>query len=708
MRLDALFPRWCAAATNSQIPWDHDFDPAASERFGGLLALIVSDQSSSSMQRPQEFEPICRAVVEDILALRAALPEGGDPTDLLYLQFDASLVPLRMALNLGELGGAHDWIVTGLGDDLAHGVERAFSPGRLEVFETSETKWIANNRASTVADWAFAFFYLCRRAATFHVAARMALPAVVRILEPLPETDPKAIEARCMIVNWASVYLPDVASVLARRLEKAFDLPDLGLASRTRIAVMFAGNGRGLTDRAPAEWAAWALGEGAAALGSHEPFQLIWHQVATVEDWHRLKPATLAAARHYAASLRGLGSPTAIAKATDQRSGLLGPAFLRMTEFGRSDDLVEILACWYDVPADVSLATSVLFVSPNHRSGTAFLGARSRILPAAGSHILAELTAITNQALGLAITVQGEIEGAAVPQRAGQPDYALGPRFQETLEAAYRLKEIDPEVLADRRGLIAFPGQPHPLQAMLAGVRDRRTLPISASLQQPTADRPLRRALIWSADNDLFAGFEADAVQQILEGAGVACERRSGEGARPADFLAAYSDPGLDIVWVAGHGEIDHWRDGSARLMTGVDCFVSIDELVANTPQIEERRLLMLNICDGAVAAVNGGIHRLGLAHMLARRTQATISHLWPVRPLMAAAFGTLLAGRLAQRMTSFEAYEAALQSIRAPSADVTGAIREVVPGLGLVDRLEATDLDSENIFNWGSPAFFQ
>jgi hypothetical protein len=168
MMLLDLFPRWRAASTNGQVPWEHEIDLAESGRCGGLLGLIAMDQSAASMQRPFEFWPICRAVVEDILALRAGPPPGTDLLDLLYLQFEACLVPMQAALNVGELGATYDWIVTGLGNDLAHDVEREIEPGRLHDFARSRTEWIAGNRSQTIPAWAASFFYLARRSATFH------------------------------------------------------------------------------------------------------------------------------------------------------------------------------------------------------------------------------------------------------------------------------------------------------------------------------------------------------------------------------------------------------------------------------------------------------------------------------------------------------------------------------------------------------------
>ena len=378
-----------------------------------------------------------------------------------------------------------------------------------------------------------------------------------------------------------------------------------------------------------------------------------------------------------------------------------------MTALGRSDDLLAILQHWYAVPSARAMPGGVVFVSPSHQDGTAWLGTRSQVLKLAGPHPLTELTTLANAALGLAISVQGDAAPLVVPARPGTPDYTLGPDFHAALQRAYSIGEVDPDIFAGRTALAMVPGLPHPIQALLLEARGE-TLPLTASLELPAPDRVMRRALIWSADNDLFAGFEPDAVERILGAAGFHCERRSGDGAAAEDFLAAYADPDFDLVWVAGHGEIDHWQHGSARLMIGEDRFVGIDALAAATPAADTRRLLILNICDGGVAAVNGGIHRVGLAPLLASREQAVVSHLWPVRPLVAAAFGALLAGGIVRGHGFFPAYAAALAMLRNPSNAVTEAVRELAPNSDLVERLTATNLETENLFNWGSPVFFE
>lgn len=125
-------------------------------------------------------------------------------------------------------------------------------------------------------------------------------------------------------------------------------------------------------------------------------------------------------------------------------------------------------------------------------------------------------------------------------------------------------------------------------------------------------------------------------------------------------------------------------------------------------PNSEERRLLVLNVCDGARFAELGLLPRIGLAAGLSCPTQATISHL-PVRLLPSAAFGACLAHHVAQGLPHFEAYCAALAALR-KSASQIGADLEAVygPEFQLIASLKACIDDFSGIETWGSAAFYQ
>lgn len=704
MQLQQLFPRWRARSANPAVPWTRDIELSREDAIGAIISALTGEQTNS-LGTPDYFT-LAEAMVEDAMALSAAPPLGADQVLLQYLQFVIALGPFKNAMATGDFGRAHDWIHHGLGDSAELKIERRLHIGRVYDFAVSPGGLIGASRARILADWAADLFYYARVRGTLAETAAAILPIVLEVIGTLPRDDDASVDAHAMMLNWAADNGQRAAAPLTARLRRAFNRSRDG-RTRTRIAAVFATSAGVLSGEPPAHWAQLALNDGEQHLSPHQRFQLLWTLISTEKDWFRLKPRVLDAIGAYAAEISRLGSPTAISRATDQRSGLLKPAFHVMRTFGLSDDFLEILARWYRVPDADRLRTGALFVCSTAEHGSIYLGAQTQQIERDGAAQIAELTQVANDMLSLVLTIEGVDQPVAVPVRPGVPVDDAAAAFNDAMTRAYAIPQIRADVMTGRRALIAFPGQPHPLQAMLLKERGA-SLPISSSLEMPRADRAPRRALLWAAGNDYYSGFEIDAVAAVLAAAGVEVDRRTGEGACPEEFLAAYADPRFDIVWVAGHGEIDHWSDGSAKLVAGEKCLLGIDELHAAMPHDGDRRLVVLNICDGGVSAVNGGIQKLGLAPMLAGARQATVSHLWPVNPIMASAFGLLLANALAEGAGFHAAFDKALAAIRAPIGEIAATVSSAAPGHKIVTRIENLGLATDQILHWGSPCFFE
>lgn len=708
MEFSNLFPNWYERTASPDLPWDIEIDLSESDSFYDVLGFLAFDQNATLRLAPDSLGELSEAIVQDILNLQAETPVGCNLTNLLYLQFEATLSPIGYMCNKGNYGSFHDWILNGFSDEIGHAVERQFHTRRSQEFAQSDIAWIVVNRAGTVTDWAYYFYYYCRRRAALFEVAQAILPTVLSVMEELPLLDDRSIKTRCMIANWASEYNLPIADILVMSLVQIFNMPALSTEIRTHIAVFLSTKCGERSDRTPQAWAELALQIGREILQPQEILQLRCNLIFTHDDWNIHGPSIIDAAQNYAANFRHLDSHIAIAKAVDSRATLVNPIFFVLHRLGLADDFLTFLQNWYDVPQDTRLLGGVLFVSANHNGKTAFLGTGTQLISPVDDTLFFALMQTTNQALGLTITVQGEADVVPAPERPGQPDYQQGRRFETELRQMYCFDQVNDENIGEASAMAIFPGNPHPIQALLSAARNGTTLPITTSLQQPMEDRPLNRALLWDTQGDYYSTFEIDAVHALLTSVGIECERCNGGGCSVDQFLTTYENPNHDLVWIAGHGELNHWDDGSFQLNIGNDLFVGIDEMVARIPDEIRRRLLMLNICDGGGSATNGGIHRLGLAAMLAKQNQATISHHWPVRPPVAGAFGTILAGYLVQNLGFFASFEATLSVLRAPLVDVTRAVNALVPDLDMVQRIENSGDDTENILNWGSPCFYQ
>ena len=199
-------------------------------------------------------------------------------------------------------------------------------------------------------------------------------------------------------------------------------------------------------------------------------------------------------------------------------------------------------------------------------------------------------------------------------------------------------------------------------------------------------------------------------VEAAFKAAGAEVTMVAPETSDPADFLKVYEDSRYDVLWVASHGEFNHYMPHQVELRLAHDkSRVMLDDVWNRAPNVDGRRLLVLNVCDGARFAEPGLLPRIGLAPGLSCPTQATISHLWPVRLLPSAAFGVCLAHQVAQGLSFFEAYCATLAALR-KSAWQIGVDLEAVYGADhqLIASLKASNDDFSKIETWGSAAFYQ
>lgn len=286
-----------------------------------------------------------------------------------------------------------------------------------------------------------------------------------------------------------------------------------------------------------------------------------------------------------------------------------------------------------------------------------------------------------------------------------QPNNGFSDAFEAALTDFYNIPNLA-ERLEVAPSVTCFPHNLHPLQALLS----RETeicCPLSSSLRTPMKDRPVQKAAIWASCDDWYSEMEALSASGFLEASGVETDVYLGSERGRNDFMEMYHCQSYDYVHVIGHGAFDHWELGSSKILVNHDEVVTVDDLVDADFGNQGRRLLCLNICDGGVSDGLGGIQKLGLAPSLASPSQATISHLWPVEPRVAAAFGLTLCRELTSTQGGhFGAFSETLKRVRDPWAQRVMMLREQFEG-GIIERLENFDA-VDDIFNWGSPVVFQ
>lgn len=637
-----------------------------------------------------------------------------DRLPFLFGQFVVATAAISEALEAGDLSACGDWIGWSLSPTIDLGHEVTMEIQRLRVFWSSDVLAAWPGFGPTLITYFDAFYYYARlRSAMRHEAIGM-WPVAIQVVSAVMARAPRHIQASdvalgCSMLAWAAIQARPWARRLTARVETWVDDPALSAETRAACCVTLATRAGRFSNQPQVHWAHKALHEfGAHLVGTHRVLML-----TTVfdPDSEQHIDAILAAMDEHQGPLRQALSPMAFMIEAGNKADITLAFVSRCMNAGRADVAVRGIARWYQGPTGNEAVDpeSVLLTSPFSELGYIAACHRwSQQLERDSQALLVRQTQEANAFLGAALTVaHADNSNLRLPERPGVPAMAGGQEWFATLAEIYcPASPLQDAAPSSQLTLLAMA---HPVQAIQQaswGV----TWPITASLSAPAADRPPHTVALWSGGGSMTEAMEVDMVRAAFEAAGGTVEVFDPANGNREAFLAAYQDPRFDVFWVASHGEFDHWSPRHVQLQVAADrTTVTLEDLLGRAPAHEGRRLLVLNVCDGARFDETGMVPRIGLAPGLATSRQATISHLWPVEGFPSAAFGAYLACFLAAGTPFFEAYVQALVALRNTGSSIADGLQALFGGnFELLDRLRARNEDYRPLKFSGSPAFFQ
>ncbi|WP_319826086.1 CHAT domain-containing protein [Thalassovita sp.] len=684
--------------------------PISVPQVPGLLLELNNLQAAAQAKSFDELHRVSAAVAEEIIQAQASATGDIELLLLQYLQLETSIAPIRAAIGRGRFDFAFDWIHNGLSDSVNSSAQREFFLERPFRFIGDLVDMLPNNFPNSFLEWADVFFYYCRHQSALQAPADQIATLLGATVFELPANKSLAVKASTSLMCWGRDVGHRSAVGIAVALRKHYDSDALPRDTKALIAKAFSTRSCDLIGEAHHAWAKIVLRDYADLLIQHEPFQYLFASFENVRDWDENVERLIETAQDYSDRIRAsFPAHTDWAIALDQRSSLLSPLAKFALDNDRAADFAKILAAWYD--GEIETASSgCSVILPTAISGVGFLGNNAEMVNFRGE-LTAETKAvetmndITNSALGTTRTVQAGPEIEEAPERPGQPNRDSATAFEEALTDFYNVPVLV-EKLAGSPAFACFPHNLHPLQALLSREANE-CWPLSSSLRTPLPDRRIRRAAIWASCDDLYSEMEAASASEFLQRHGVDAHVYLGRESGRDDFLAMYRDPAYDFIHVIGHGVFDHWQLGSSKILVNQGEVVTVDDLVDLHPEKEGRRLLCLNICDGGVSDGLGGIQKLGLAPSLASPAQAAVSHIWPVEPRVASAFGlTICSELIAAQSDHFGAFSETLKRVREPWEQRVAALRDQFEG-EIMERFENFNAPGD-IFDWASPVFFQ
>jgi hypothetical protein len=656
-------------------------------------------------------------VPHEMLIGLAAAQAGADMPERLYLAFEqfavsaACLAKLQGSVELSTQG---DWVRWGLADVPTTEIVQTLETDRLRQFRGCPEIFCWPMYKQVCVPYLSGLYDYSRQLTAFKDVCEALWGESAIIYGALMAQQPENIHPAeaalgASMITWAAKESPEIAGQLTKQVEAAVSNSALPKDIRGRYCLCLTTKAGLLSSMPPTQWATLLLSDFADVVSSLDRVQAMATTLRTDEHGREDAEAILAQMADVRKErTRGLTAVEATRDAA-QTVQYVTPYFVRTTGIAASDLVVRGLQTWYQQgsEADPLDPTGVLISIPFGEFGTTLLsGTEKRELQRDSQQPLERLSRKMMEFLSTYTTVAGADNSALpVPERLGfAREHMDG--LHEALLDAYCPQGI--EVPGDPTCQLILPTEGHPIQATQIAAWGK-TWPIASSLTKPRPDRKPRSVLIWQGE--VYSGpMELDLVETAFKAAGAEITKVAPETSSPAEFLKEYENGSYDVLWVASHGEFNHYMPHHVELRLAHDrSRVMLEDAWNRVPNSEERRLLVLNVCDGARFAELGLLPRIGLAAGLSCPTQATISHLWPVRLLPSAAFGACLAHHVAQGLPYFEAYCAALAALR-KSASQIGADLEAVygPEFQLIASLKACIDDFSGIETWGSAAFYQ
>ncbi|MCQ2045022.1 hypothetical protein SAMN05216194_11719 [Stutzerimonas kunmingensis] len=630
-----------------------------------------------------------------------------------YYQFIFATEALYTSYKEFELTEMGNWIGLALSEDIKDSHTKNLNVGRVTDFYSSTVVYSWAGFVPVMVKFFSAFYYYARERTAMNNIARELWPFAATTFKEamnLPEEHIFIDEAYLgsHMACWAAKEAPDLAKSFVPHLESIAETNIIPQEVRALLYYSLSTTASAFSSKTSYEWAATTLAEFNEVLAEPHKLQLLATIYAGDKDG--APSALLSQMDLVQGTMKKNLDGIAFFRDAAMRAGSIQPFIVKTLNAGETSLTLQGLLLWQQLlKPNANVTAEDLYISiPFGEHGyLAALGDQKIFVARDSQATLEQLVHSSNKFLGVAKTIAySDNSGLTIPNRIGVPKYGASEEYEAALTNGYC---FSPFPFRSRPSCqLTIDTECTPLQTIQLKAWGE-TWPITSSLSIPKPDRKPQNILIWCGGGSLTEELETEVIKCIFESAGATVNVVLFTEATKQSFLDAYQDPQYDIIWVASHGEFDHWSPKHVTMHIGDDLSVSLEDLWEKVPVTDKRRLAFLNICDGARFEERGFLPKIGMAPGLASADQATISHLWPVMGYPAAAFGAYLAYNLATGSPYFESYKMAVLSLRRTTLEIAEDLASKIGGeFDLIRQLRGKEENYAPLEFYGSAAFYQ
>jgi hypothetical protein len=674
----------------------------------------------------EQTNKLSRIAIADLINLKSSPYINKETLCVInYLQLFLTFIPLNHLVMTGQHNRALKWINYSMCDDLSDQQINRLELNRFVEFLNSDTV-ISIMSPTDLTQWFGNFYYTCRRLSAYHNIAEdlVQLSRLVSYMALKYNQYEEFTWAVSCLIAWATSVKHKVSSELVKEVEALISNANMPDKHKAQLILCLTTAANIYSEKSAEEWASLLISTYGTHLRAHQKLQALVAMLPSdgsesiVQITEDIKSEIYSLKQDLNEMIK-LEKPSIQLIEQDRLFEMISPIFDRLLTAKKVTLLYEVLLDWYQIPQiDSVIAEKTLIIFPKSKTGLK-IGLNNETVHYKRdiSSSYASLIRASNQFLGVSHSINGihDFEfWEHLPERMGVPKQNFSDELYGHLVDFYgfEIKELNAFIKSHANSIesyICLPSMHYPVQFLMQKGLET-CWPLGISLKKAKLDKAVVKVCLWCGAGSLTEQIESETLTKILEASGIEVTLFKSDQTTKRRFINIYQDNQFDVIWVMSHGEFDHWKTGEISIEIGKEEFLSLDEAMKlSVPDDNNRRLLFLNICDGATHSSTEGLERLGFAPALASSLQCVISHLWPITSWSAATFGVIYCSYLTTEGDFFSAFKSTLRVMANGNNAVHGRLAELSSHSDkLRDRLNNQDNNFDLMAHSGSSVFFQ
>lgn len=151
------------------------------------------------------------------------------------------------------------------------------------------------------------------------------------------------------------------------------------------------------------------------------------------------------------------------------------------------------------------------------------------------------------------------------------------------------------------------------------------------------------------------------------------------------------------------HGEYHHFAPESSYIGLENDMQISAKELALINPTNGDRRLIILDVCDGSTAGVSTDFLGVGIGPSVGNKYQSLISYLWPIENIQSLILGLILGTFIGNSSSYCVAHHQTISLFFEGKSSVLSHLQQYCTNIDVLERVANVEFDFKNFYYWGA-----